>query len=364
MYLMIDPISFSKDWIFSFKQDKTYKKINPPVLEKMIQALALLEQLALHQLDFIFKGGTSLVLLLGKPSRLSVDIDIITQSDRDSIEQVLQKVVDTAHFDRFELDERRSYQKGIPKAHYFLYYQSELNNKANYILLDILFEDNLYPELLSVPIDSPWLKTAGQLQMVNVPSINSILGDKLTAFAPTTIGIPYTKNDVSMSMEISKQLFDLGCLLDEVTDLDIAYQSFQKIAQEELAYRGLSDTITIENVLDDTIETALLLAKRERNKKEPDTSRFRELHNGLKRFQSFLMTGKFNIEQAIETAAKVAYLAACFKHAQPKSFTNLAEANNLIENQNYNFLNRYRKVKNTTYLYWHNVLKMEKIELH
>jgi len=48
---MIDPISFSKDWIFSFKQNKAYKKINPPVLEKMIQALALLEQLDFWGLD-------------------------------------------------------------------------------------------------------------------------------------------------------------------------------------------------------------------------------------------------------------------------------------------------------------------------
>ncbi|MEM1122188.1 MAG: nucleotidyl transferase AbiEii/AbiGii toxin family protein [Bacteroidota bacterium] len=359
---MIDPISFSKDWIFSFKQNKAFKKINPPVLEKMIQALALLEQLALHQLDFIFKGGTSLVLLLGKPSRFSVDIDIITKADRATIEQILQKIVDNAHFDRFELDEKRSYQMGIPKAHYFLYYQSELNNKANYILLDILLEDNLYPELLEVPIDSPWLKTNKPLQTVSTPSINSIFGDKLTAFAPTTIGIPYAKNGISMSMEIGKQLFDLGGLLDEITDLNIAYQSFQKIAQKELIYRGLSGYTTIEMVLNDTIETALLLARRERNKSEPDASRFRELRNGLQRFQSFLMTGRFSIEQAIERAAKVAYLATCFKHKQPESFTNLIGANDLIADPKYNFLNRYRKVKNATYLYWYNILKMENIE--
>ncbi|MFK7982772.1 MAG: nucleotidyl transferase AbiEii/AbiGii toxin family protein [Saprospiraceae bacterium] len=356
---MIDPISFSKDWIFSFKQNKIYKKINPPVLEKMIQALALLEQLTLHNLDFIFKGGTSLILLLEKPSRFSVDIDIITKIDRVDIEQVLQKVIDSSHFDRFELDEKRSYQKGIPKAHYFFYYQSELNQKANYILLDILLEDNLYPELLEVAIDSPWLKTKGQTQMVKVPSINSMLGDKLTAFAPTTIGIPYAKNGISMSMEINKQLFDLGCLLDEVTDLNIALQSFRQIAKEELIYRRLTDT-TIEDVLNDTIEVALLLAKRERNKIEPNHSRFQELNTGIKRFQSFLMDGRFNIEQAIETAAKIAFLATCFKHNQPESFINLIDADKLIEDQNFNFLNRYRKIRNATYSYWFNTLELQK----
>jgi len=161
-------------------------------------------------------------------------------------------------------------------------------------------------------------------------------------------------------MEINKQLFDLGCLLDEVTDLEIAYLSFQKIAKEELKYRGLVDTVTIADVLNDTIEVALLLAKRERNKTEPNHARFQALNTGVRRFQSFLMDGKYTIEHAIETAAKVAFLAACFKHNQPTSFKNLVDANTLLEDPNFNFLNRYRKIKNATYLYWFNTLMLMK----
>ncbi|MFK7980172.1 MAG: hypothetical protein AB8G86_09345, partial [Saprospiraceae bacterium] len=154
-----------------------------------------------------------------------------------------------------------------------------------------------------------------------------------------------------------KQLFDLGCLLAEVTDLDIAYQSFQKIANKELVYRDLVDT-TVADVLDDTIEVALLLAKRERNKTEPNHSRFQALNMGVRRFQSFLMDGRFNIEQAIETAAKIAFLAACFKQQQPASYKNLVAADTLIDNPKFNFLNRYLKIKNATYLYWFNTLKI------
>jgi hypothetical protein len=34
--------------------------------------------------------------------------------------------------------------------------------------------------------------------------------EKLTAFAPNTTGIPYEKNGHSKSMEIIKQLYDIG----------------------------------------------------------------------------------------------------------------------------------------------------------
>jgi len=49
-------------------------------MESMVHALYLLEQLKLTGLDFIFKGGTSLVLLMEQSRRFSVDIDIILLS--------------------------------------------------------------------------------------------------------------------------------------------------------------------------------------------------------------------------------------------------------------------------------------------
>jgi len=50
---------------------------DPILIEKMIMALTLVEELQLSGLDFIFKGGTSLLLLLGTPQRFSIDIDIL-----------------------------------------------------------------------------------------------------------------------------------------------------------------------------------------------------------------------------------------------------------------------------------------------
>jgi hypothetical protein len=77
---MITPQSLTKEWLNELK--KQNPKINPPLLEKMIYALSLVEALKIKGLDFIFKGGTSLVLMLDSPQRLSIDIDIVTQAKR------------------------------------------------------------------------------------------------------------------------------------------------------------------------------------------------------------------------------------------------------------------------------------------
>jgi predicted nucleotidyltransferase component of viral defense system len=115
---MIKEHCFTAEWLDSFRQQKDHKRIDKIILEKMIYALHLLEQLKANGLDFIFKGGTSLVLLLEEDNRFSIDIDIICKTGREELEVILQKVVDSSNFKGYGLDEHRSYQTGVPKAHY------------------------------------------------------------------------------------------------------------------------------------------------------------------------------------------------------------------------------------------------------
>lgn len=58
----------------------------------MIRALALVEALVIEGLDFTFKGGTSLILILDRPYRLSIDADIITIESKEKVIEVLNKV--------------------------------------------------------------------------------------------------------------------------------------------------------------------------------------------------------------------------------------------------------------------------------
>lgn len=61
---MIDIKSLTTEWIAEKRQK--YSK-DPGLMESMIHALYLLEQLQLTGLDFIFKGGTMFVNQLLKP---------------------------------------------------------------------------------------------------------------------------------------------------------------------------------------------------------------------------------------------------------------------------------------------------------
>lgn len=350
---MIKAHCFTKEWIDRFKQQKHLKRINPPVLEKMIQALSLLQQLKAHGLEFIFKGGTSLVLLLSKARRFSVDIDIITTQSLDEVEVILDKVVANSHFNSWDLQDKRSYKEGVPKAHYEFDYESRLNQSAHFVLLDILFEQTDYPRLLSIPIQSEWIESEEVLE-VAVPSIESILGDKLTAFAPNTVGILYGKDK---EQEIIKQLFDIGCLFDEAEKVEEIALSFEKIGAKEINYRELD--IGLADILDDIFFTSLLIAKRTKNSVEPDKTRFTELTTGIHRFEGFLIAENFKIENAILAAGKAAYLA---KRLKNKDFSALEKFNGQdISNMEVagalNFLNKLKKSRDkAAFFYWYKAL--------
>ena len=155
---MIKEHCFSEEWLDGFKKQKDHKRIDKIILEKMIYALHLLERLRTNGLDFVFKGDTSLVLLIEAENRFSIDIDIICNTKREKLEAILQKVVDSSNFKSFLLDEHRSYQPGVPKAHYSFTFDSIRAGKySGTILLDVLIEDSIYPKLTEKAIQTKWI---------------------------------------------------------------------------------------------------------------------------------------------------------------------------------------------------------------
>ena len=107
----------------------------------MILALTLLENLRTSGLDFIFKGGTSMLLVMGAPMRFSIDLDIVMETDR-GLEEALQSVLQQGVFHRVEEDQRPS---KVPKRHFKFFFHSAIESKESSILVDILFEENPYP---------------------------------------------------------------------------------------------------------------------------------------------------------------------------------------------------------------------------
>ena len=72
---MISPDCFSSAW--QVRKREELGGCDPVLLEKTIHAFAILDALASRGLDFVFKGGTSLLLRLPRIRRLSIDADII-----------------------------------------------------------------------------------------------------------------------------------------------------------------------------------------------------------------------------------------------------------------------------------------------
>ena len=111
---MIDIASFSADWL---DQKKIQYGKDPGLMESMVHTLYFLERLKISGLDFIFKGGTSLILLLDQSKRFSVDVDIVVSPSfsRTELEEYLAKINKSSVFHGMQLDERRCYKPGLCK---------------------------------------------------------------------------------------------------------------------------------------------------------------------------------------------------------------------------------------------------------
>lgn len=359
---MINEKCFTLDWLESFRKQDQHSRIQTNILEKMIYAFHLLEQLVNTELEFVFKGGTCLVLLLEEGNRFSIDIDIVCKTEQKHLEEILSKVVETSKFSAVKLDERRSYQPGIPKAHYAFQFDSVFATKVpSKILLDVLLEDSRYPELVEIPIETKWIETSSPAT-ATTPSVDAITGDKLTAYAPNTIGIPYFKGEQSFAMEICKQLFDLSKLFGHVTNMEVVAKSFQNHANQEIRYRDNSE-LSANSVLMDTIDTCIIITKGGASKDGLEKKYFEQLQRGIQGFGSgYLMTGHFRINDAIVAAARVAHLAAklLVRDYTPIQIYEGQDIQALIiEDQEWNFLNRLkRQPDKSSIFYWYNTVPL------
>jgi predicted nucleotidyltransferase component of viral defense system len=174
--------SFAKTWIE--KQRKQYPKADPQLIERQIYAFELVGLLAKSGKPFVFKGGTSLLLLLPTTHRLSIDIDIVGTFSVEDLAALTKSSV----FQRVEENERS--KTSIPKKHFKFYYTSAIDERETYVLLDVLYSEHGYPRTQSLPLKSQFFNADEQIK-VEVPTIDGILGDKLTAFAPNTTGVPF-----------------------------------------------------------------------------------------------------------------------------------------------------------------------------
>lgn len=206
-------------------------KRDPALIERTIYAFGLLEAITRVGMPFIFKGGTCLMLLLEQSQRLSTDIDIIVEPGTD-VEDYIEKASKIFPFVRYE-EQIRKGKNSIEKQHFKFTYDSPVNGKEFYILLDVLYEENHYERIVKCEIKNELLITEPEMLKVRVPSIECILGDKMTAFAPRTTAIPL---QAGKDMEVMKQLYDVSTLADKFDNFEEVKKTYQKVVQSEIAY--------------------------------------------------------------------------------------------------------------------------------
>lgn len=350
---MISEKTLNIDWIESVSSNN--RNADKILIEKVIRALLLVEGLAESGLDFVFKGGTALMLMQGSTKRLSIDIDIVT-NDKAELEPMFDKFLDRKYFNRFELQEREA-NSDINKAHFKFFYQPvyKTAQEEEYILLDILDEKSQYQKIRSIGIDSSFVQQSGAAKKVNVPCFEEMLGDKLTAFAPKTTGVPYAKNGHSKAMEIIKQLYDIGNLFDVSDDLDTVRKSFKRFALTELSYRNLGQNPDI--VLNDIFETALCISTRGKE----GNGDFAALQNGISQIRAFIFSEAFQIEKAIVYAAKASYLSKLIdlKENILERFKNALQIKDwTIELPFYTRLNKLKKSNPQAFFYWYKTCEL------
>ncbi len=314
------------------------------IIERTMFAFGLLEAIIQTGLQFIFKGGSCLMVLLKEPKRFSTDIDIIVPPGTD-IDEYIAKAGKIFPF--FHVEENfRAKRNNIEKRHFKFLYISPLNDNPVTVLLDVLFEENHYSSIIKKPISNKLLLTEDDDVEVSLPCINCILGDKLTAFAPHTTGIGI---DDKKELEIIKQMFDCATLLREMTDFSEVKETYNDIVKVELAYRELG--ISREEVLLDTIKSAAVIVGRGSLYKSADFSIY---STGIRAIGSHLLSKKYDFATAGLDAAQVMYLAASILN-NSKSFGLIEVFSKYkdlrIESKEYSSLNPIKKISLETFAY-------------
>lgn len=301
---MLERDNFTIEHIRTLQQQT---KRDPALLERVLFAFGLVEALTRAGTPFIFKGGTSLLLLMDSPRRISTDIDIVVDPKID-IDSYINRAATSFPF-TYKEEQHRVGQNGIVKRHFKFFYDSPLRSNELYILLDILYEDSVYNSITVKPIVNDLLLTKKPISEVRIPTLECMAGDKLTAFAPHITGIPF---GVGKELEIIKQFFDIAMLADSINNLADVRSTYQRAFVAEAGYRGLN--ADWHDGLTDTIRACVCIMGK--GKYDPDE--FSLFAKGIDAIKGHIFSGRYSGEIAAVQACKVMYLAACLFVEAPK----------------------------------------------
>jgi hypothetical protein len=359
---------YHPDWADT--QRRSLGNCDPNLLEKSVYALTLLGKLAETGVPFMFKGGTSLLLHLPSIRRLSIDIDIVCAIPNEDLDRIVEAIGKSSPFVGMEESIRGETTAREPLPHRrhfkFQFNTHRAPGGVATVLLDVVQEAELPHQTVTMPIRTAFLNPEREV-LVTVPTIESLLGDKLTAFAPTTIGVPLQKLDGTEgdTMQIAKQLFDVGILFDHASDFAQVARVYDAVYAQEAGYRG--NRHSRADTLNDTFLASLgLCPMRERDRAAfPHVAR---LTDGFRRLKGHLAWPGFSDRDIQTLAARGVFLAAYLRAGASFEFpairfTNTAEQFAALQAApaivgNYAWVERVKGTNAEAYHYLHRALSI------
>jgi hypothetical protein len=313
---MILPVCFSKEWLR--EQANALQSRDVRNLEKCVLALELVGRLKKAGLEFIFKGGTSLLLLTDQPRRLSIDVDILCLESQEKLEEVLDKVVGQP-FLGWEHQEHRD-REAPPTRHFRVVYESAFDGATGQaIQLDVIVAESPYAALESRAIQPGFIEVDEEVSVL-LPSPSSLLGDKIAAFAPSTIGFPYQPLVASTGepseqrpIKVVKHLFDISVLAGMAGNIAETEGTYRAVHAEQVKYRALD--CGLAEALEDTQDAAFWVSRVDgRPPEENEKTVF--FRKGLRSLDSHLFSEPFQIAQARNAAGIAALVASALKRGE------------------------------------------------
>ncbi|MEE8167706.1 MAG: nucleotidyl transferase AbiEii/AbiGii toxin family protein [Candidatus Hydrothermarchaeales archaeon] len=281
-------------------------------LLKAVHVLEYLGQLRREGLDPLFKGGSAVQLLLPNGwQRLSIDLDLAMEVSRDEVEEALRGIHERFGSEYYSYEPREGkLESGVPFYNYRITVPT-FGGEA-IILLDIMLVDLGY-ERQRKALRSFFYESEVE---VETPTMDAILGDKLSTLGPDTIG-RYLR-DSRNGLEYVKHLYDIKQLLPHVKDLNKTFAAYRESYELQLRIRNikldldasLKDLIHVCKFLTLTKDTAVEQTSLLGGEGAKTLEYFRICNRGLARFQPFLtLDNVFTWENVRETAAVIAFAA-------------------------------------------------------
>lgn len=316
---MISSKCFTGD--FLSQQAKILQVQDPRNLEKCVLALELVCRLQREGLDFVFKGGTSLLLHCNPAKRLSIDVDILSLEPLQRFQEVLQKITRDAPFLRWDHQNHRD-REAPPTKHFKAFYNSALKGEEESVQLDVICAENPYARTIEAPVNASFLEIHEETR-VRIPSASCLLADKIAAFAPTTIGYPYYPIVAATGLpteprpiKVIKHLYDIGVLADLAADTGETITTYRNIHAEQIKFRGVDHSL--EDTLRDTQMAAYHVCRiggQKQNAANSEALAHREiLTKGIAALGSHLFTEPFQRAEPQLAAAKAALTANMILH--------------------------------------------------